>query len=419
MISTLRLCGKIFLSRTMKTKNDWDTFESRVLQASASTTTLVRFFERLAELMAATSLDAFDLADGIRDAGDTRILPWIRANPKIAASLSHLSYRDSDHFVELADQLEEELRETKLGDVLPQRMAPEIPIKVTTHAPLSHGGDEKAGNATLFRRAVCRANNGGLLAVPYYAANAFRGQMRDLLAHHFLQSLGIQPSKRNPPVSIWFFNLIYGGGGLEQDSGKNKKAKKAVGERANAYDLSSRADIRDRFPWLSLFGFSLGRSIFEGKFEAHDFLPRCAEVGTGSEPMDSLLSWEFLTRRDDLEGDHEDNSSMIATHETMVLGSVLDGGVSTRPHIRPMERAALEMGLCLIQSQGRLGGCSRRGWGVVAIDLGIDADLCQKYNDFLAETKAETLTFLREIDAIAAEPTRTTLFDDGLDDACD
>src|SRR5690606_39678566 len=78
-------------------------------------------------------------------------------------------------------------RATPRGDYM-------IGMRVTCETPLAHGADQKAGNATIFRRMQVLTDEGGVL-LPYYSGNALRGQVRDLLADHFLRSLGLRADR--------------------------------------------------------------------------------------------------------------------------------------------------------------------------------------------------------------------------------
>ena len=56
------------------------------------------------------------------------------------------------------------------------RGAFDITVRAVCETPLAHGGDGKAGNATLFRRMHVLSDCGAVLHLPYYAGNAVRGQ---------------------------------------------------------------------------------------------------------------------------------------------------------------------------------------------------------------------------------------------------
>ena len=381
-------------------------FADRILQA-VSAPTLLDMIEVLAK-----SLDvSIEYVGGRRTAAFMQaahgplapaILAWIREHPRIAAMVAAL--RDDNDYAGAIGAIElPDVVGAAAGAVsdIPAREY-DIPIRVRLLSPLAHGSDTKAGNATVFRRRQVITGAGVQLNLPYYAGNAVRGQLRDLLADHFLSMLGLTPRRDKPPVKIWFFHCLYAGGVLEERS----KAMAAVDAELGKHG-SLRTDglrrLRDMLPVLSLLGTAIGNRILPGRICVGDLRPVCREWGSGDVPVASLMQWEFLTRRDDYEGKgiDADHAGMIATTECIREGAELVGGIDIDTHISDTEKAALGMGLRLLAGRGKLGAENRRGLGMadIAVDNVPDP---QPYLDWLRENGDAVVEYLKEIGAIDA-----------------
>lgn len=383
-------------------RNGSEFFADRIVQASTEKT-LLAFTERLSKLVDA-DIGAiwesrgveFLRISGTEDAA--KIYQWIRQFPRIVAMISALPKKEQVE--EALESIEiEAVRED--GRALPQGLF-EIPIKITTLAPLAHGGDAKAGNATLFRRMQVLSDTGSTLSLPYYSGNALRGQMRDLLADDFLRALDIKPSKTKPPIALWFFHTLYAGGALEENSDASKAFGKLLGANG-AIKAEGVYQFRDTLPIISALGCSLGNRIIEGRANFGDFRPECYEWSSGEIKASELMTWEFLTRREDFEG-HEDgeNKSMIANTECLKAGVVLHGGIDIRGHASNLERSVIGKGLSLLAERGFIGADSRRGFGKVNIELQNSPDK-GLYEKYLSENKSEIKKYLEELGALCTQ----------------
>lgn len=324
-----------------------------------------------------------------------RMLAWLRRYPNIAAMIMALK-KDEDYAQALA-AVDLPMEGYADEGVAPAARPYQVGIVADCLSPLAHGGDDKAGNATLFRRCQVLSTTGNVLRLPFYAGNALRGQMRDLLADHFLAALGLVPDRARPPVALWFFHALYAGGVLEEGGGD---AIKAVG-RELGNNGAIRADgvhrLREHLPALSMLGVALGNRVLPGRVQVGDLRPRCRQWGGATLDAAELMEWTFLTRREDHE-DHQDHHGMIANTECLRAGAVLDGGVDIDTHASALERSALGLGLALLQQRGLLGAENRRGLGRVAITLDNAPDP-HPYLDWLAAERAAILAYLVEIGA--------------------
>jgi len=407
MKNTLKAMGLIFLKSEMESKSStkYDLFETRVRQA-CSDNNVLSFINNLSGLMKSPALDGELISKIIIEESGSEIVPWIRDNLKIAVSLAHLSYKKDgqENYENTIRKIN--LLEYKEGDRVTSRYIPDIPIEIKLLTPLHHGSDIKAGNASLFRRTKIMAENGGIIEMPYYAGNAFRGRMRDLLARDLTERLGLKADRINPPYSTWFFYLLYSGGNLGGDKEVKKSAKK-TGETIHGYNLNKIAGFRDLFPMLSVFGFGFSNSLYPGKFASLDYLPKCQEMRDGNYPSyKDMLTWEYLTRRDDLVGQHDKNTSMIANFELMKAGNVIIGGIDYNDNITDIEKHCLHLGIKLMQESGRVGAASNRGWGFTEIttDKDLSSDL---YEKFIEDNKEKILDFIKEIGGFEIVSDRT------------
>lgn len=378
-----------------------DIFSDRLVK-SASEPTLASAMEHLLRAMdvAADRIHAPLAAQMVRlspTADGPRVLRWLREHAKLITMLA--ATRDDK-------LLDEALAELPLPDALDssssarQRGEFAIGIRAVCEAPLAHGADGKAGNATLFRRIHVLATNGAVLDLPYYSGNAVRGQIRDLLADHFLASIGLPADRSKPAVALWFFYALYSGGALEEKSDATKALKKQMGDNG-ALRADGIREFRDHLPALSLLGCALGNRVLPGRVQFADLRPVCAEWGTGEKPVAELLAWEYLTRREDHE-DHDEHHGMIANTEVLRTGTSLEGGVDMDACMPEIERSALGCGLRLLQKRGMLGAENRRGLGRVSIELEGAPD-SGPYEAWLAENRTKIHEYLGSVGALPKE----------------
>lgn len=329
------------------------------------------------------------------------MLLWLRQYPRMAAMIVTLKPDDYDDGLAAVDI--EGLRQGGAGVAIPQGDF-HIPITVTALSPLAHGADAKAGNATLFRRQQVLATNGATLDLPFYSGNAIRGQMRDLLADHFGQALGLTvKSKDTAPYALWFFHALYAGGVLDATATDMKQITSAMGN-AGAVKADAVRTFRTQLPALSLLGCALGNRVLQGRFAAGNLRPNCAEWGFAAAPaVADLLGWEFLTRREDNEdrGEEDKHTGMIASTEVLKPGTVLTGGIDLISHMTDLERSALGLALDLWRRNGRIGAQNARGLGQVQIEMENAPDPAP-YVAWLDDHRAAILDYLGTIGAVRA-----------------
>jgi len=377
-----------------------DFLADRIVQATTQPS-LLSMMERLAALLntemeyvGGKKIAAFMQHVNAFDA--PAVLDWLRDYPRVVAMV--VMQKDNEIYEECIKDMEVPVSAMEKGTALPSAN-PGVAISMTCLSPLAHGADTKAGNATIFRRMQVLSTTGQVLSLPFYAGNALRGQMRDLLADHFLQALGLTPRKDDPPCNLWFFHALYAGGALEENSAQAKALSAKLGGNG-AVKAEGVHELRDMIPPASVLGTALGNRVSSGRVNFCDFRPQCVEWGNGDIPVGNLFGWTYLTRREDYEN-HEQghNSSMIANTECLKAGTVLKGGIDISAHATDIERACLGKGLSLLQESGYIGAENRRGLGQVQMEIeGLPDTL--KYDEYLGKNRLRILEYLEEIGAI-------------------
>ena len=405
LITTVEMLKQIKIASTIKTRRNFMDFFGDRLRQAVNEPTLLKTIETLQKLLAVEvaylgkdRVKKFIIASMEKESYN--VLNWIREYPLLAVTLCFMDENDSKEAIEFLEIKEDIIDKT---GVVKCMSGNDIEINMTCLSPLSHGSDMKVGNATVFRRMDVFTDTGHIITLPYYAGNALRGQMRDLLADHFLLSLGLVPNKTKPPINLWFFHCLYSGGALEEKNKATEKISKFAGATAQKAENISR--IRKMMPALSALGFAFGNRILAGRIIVCDLRPVCREWGFPYTTLavNDLFQWEFLTRREDHEG-HEkgDNSSMIANTECLKAGTLLHGGIDILPYASEIEISAIGKGLELLQKHGYIGAENRRGFGNVEISYSSynkipDSSL---YEEFLKENRQEIIGFLKDMGAM-------------------
>jgi|GEM_PF-1619373 len=392
-------------SRIKSSRTFTELLSSRITQA-ATETALASFAEKLMKSMNVDTgfvsremLAPFLSSCSAPDA--KAVQAWVRSNPNTLAIMALT--KDDETRIKMVSAITVE-ESPDLGGVAPPTRDCDIPIMVRCSSPFAHGGDQKSGNATLFRRMDVISTNNAVLRLPYYAGNAFRGQLRDTMADQFLKGIGLTPDMAKPPVKLWFFHALYAGGALQETSKATKSIEKELGANG-AIRADGIRKFRDMVPHLSLLGAAMGNRILAGRISVADFRPHCKQWGNGEVDAAQLMEWTFLTRREDHE-EHADgeHSGMIATTEALRAGVEMTGGIDLSSKMLNIQASALAHGLSGMQERAWLGANNNRGFGRVELEFGgcfadIDADL---YPLYLAENKEAILDYLAEVGAINA-----------------
>jgi len=399
MIKSISRASSIKVNRNFR-----DFFSDRIIQA-LSQPTLLSAMETLAasvdvDLKFLNGETVSSFVKMITKTSGQAPLLWMRKHPKIAAMV-----------VALKDEEYNDVAGGLVAPEVPSRASATVPkpqygiaITATTVSPLAHGSDIKAGNATLFRRRQVITPGGAVMDLPYYAGNALRGQMRDLLADDFLSVLGLSTDRSKPSISLWFFHAIYAGGVLDESGAKiTAKLEAALGKNGSLRTDGIRM-LRNMLPALSMLGSAMGNRIIGGRICVGDLRPGCIEWGGGYLSANELTEHLFLTRRDDYESRKEEDkhAGMIATTECLKEGVLLFGGIDLSSHATEMERSALGRGLELLTQRGLLGANNNRGFGKIILSIENAPDPVP-YTDYLKNNRDDIVVYLKSIDAISKD----------------
>lgn len=276
-------------------------------------------------------------------------------------------------------------------------------IKYKMLAPVSHIG-ETASTGSYFQTVLTAGGR-----VPIITGNSIRGQLRDSMAAHLLDTLS-EGSLIPVKVSKDVFNILFSGGNI------NGAMKDDVGKAKT---------IRAHFPLVSLMGGGLGDMIMAGKLICSFAYPVCKETEsiTGTE---SDISWHSLidemefTRTDDSKNDRlaaymqdagEEKTAKASTQMRYSVQYMAAGTEFVQDFIflggtTELELGAFYAGLLQWFKVPRLGGMAAKGFGLFDAELvgqelsvkngtvaiGAPGKLIEKYEDLIRTEGAEYLS---------------------------
>lgn len=239
-------------------------------------------------------------------------------------------------------------------------------IKYKMLAPVSHIG-ETASTGSYFQT-VLTANG----RVPVITGNSVRGQLRDSMAAHLLDTMS-DGNLLGVKVSKDVFNILFSGGNI---NGAMKD------------DVEKAKNIRAHFPLVSLMGGGLGDMIMDGKLICSFAYPVCKETEsiTG---IDSDISWHSLidemefTRTDDGKNDRlagymqdagEEKTAKASTQmrysvQYMAAGTEFVQDFVFLSGTTRLERGAFYAGIHKWFEAPRLGGMAAKGFGLFDANL--------------------------------------------------
>jgi len=341
---------------------------------------------------------------------------WLREQPTIAISMAMAGNEDKLQMIADFCAAYDPVA------VKPARMKRRRPFNITIAATLenafTHGDDKKAGNNTLFRRGMVRGGS----ELPYYSANAWGGQMRDMFAAHFITTLGYDLKNTEKLFAPWFLHLLTSGG-IMADGAIPKSFETVLTGGAGAMKVDGAIQLRNMIPFFSMMG-GVGKYPMEGRVYINDLRPQCIEWGNGDESIEALMDWRYIVNRDDLENRVSKakikenksladrvNRSMPANIECIVEGVVMEGGIDIDRHITDMELSALAKGLEMMREFGYLGGKVHRGFGRVTIEYLTNSNLTldgTPYDKYLADNKRAIIDYVQQIGGFAVHKTQAT-----------
>jgi hypothetical protein len=208
--------------------------------------TLNRFGELLGSPVVSSSATGNVIITSASEDADA-LYHWLAEQPKMAIAMCYIKSADLSAVISAFAKTYHP--RSVIQTSMPKRRQFDIGITVTLEEPLSHGSDKKAGNSTLFRRGMVR----GGVELPYYAANAWVGQMCDLFAAHFLATLGFDIHKPHQ-LQVWFYHLLYSGGVMADGAIPKAFERALAGASSGSLNVSGTVHLRNMIPFFSLLG---------------------------------------------------------------------------------------------------------------------------------------------------------------------
>lgn len=261
-------------------------------------------------------------------------------------------------------------------------------------APISHGGDESAGNVQMFRRLPMPDGT----EVPAISANALRGQLRRIAARRLLELIGAESI-----TDLRLYHLLFSGGAIQK------------GEIATAHRFADIRDMRELLPAVSLFGASWQAEILPGTLLVDWIYPDCIQtralLGLADDPaaVDArqLTTTVLYTRHDDADEvvteKERDKVQMLYETECMVPGTRLfvSFGLSRASEL---EAGALADTVTEWMKHPHLGGMRSRGHGVLRLVSGeFDGVGAEEYRAYVTARRDEIRHFLAIADPAPAQ----------------
>lgn len=282
---------------------------------------------------------------------------------------------------------------TTITPTLPTR----IDYTATLMAPLHHGAGT-SGNTSLLRTQEVVQPDGTIARVPFLSAASIRHALRDRLAWHLADTLGLEPGSRTKAE----VDLLWTGG--------------AVTKTGAETDLDMARRVEEHFPALSMLGYAAQSDIVAGTLRASDMilvckenaarLPAAAPAHLAGQRAAAFRGEEFGTRHDQasspvgrlvetadsLLGGSVKTTQMIFDVQIIKTGAMLTGHLGLTAAATPLHRTALRAALALWAPDGiaHLGAKTATGYGEARIDG-------------LGDTSADLATWTTHVDAHAAD----------------
>lgn len=275
--------------------------------------------------------------------------------------------------------------------------------RFTLRSPLSHIAETISTTAYLNQEPVLQPD-GTVEEVFVYNGNAWRGQLRDLIATYFLDHVG------NPQIGLDAFHLLYSGGAI----GGNQQT-----------DINQARAYRRLITPIALLGGGIGNQILPGKLRVSNFYPVCREAPPSLYPVDAderaRVSYRSLTMEKSYSRKDDSKNPLLAvalesrapSQATMALGDgddappkrgkrddgvaqqmrmaveVVIAGTQLVGHLDLLDATEVELG-CLVSGlhmfarSPHIGGQASRGLGLVTLETTlVDLDTGEMVEPFV------------------------------------
>lgn len=263
---------------------------------------------------------------------------------------------------------------------------------VTALTPIVHSSGNEGNDSIFMRERVADPSSPGSYPedVPYLTGNSLRHALRESLTWLTLREIGLEVGG----LSVAAQHFLLSGG--------------SMGKGASTLDVAGYRELKDRFPYLALFGGGLGTSLLTGKLHVgpgilvcrqnawriRDLCPAVADALADAQPAEEYTERAQSTRHDARRSplsDHllpagdvaawakeriktakenaeegTDSTQMIYGFERLCAGSRFLWQVGGA-HLTPIEHSALICALLALQHRGELGAKTGTGHGRVRL----------------------------------------------------
>lgn len=269
----------------------------------------------------------------------------------------------------------------------------------TLRSPLSHIGETNSATSYLVQEPVLQPD-GGRAQVFCYSGNAWRGQLRDLMASYMLDHLG------GVRLPLDIFHLLFSGGRIGG---------------TQSVDIDQARRMRAAIPMIALLGGGVGNQILQGKIRVGNAYPVCreaipllpahlrAEAATIpyslctfekehsrrddakiesvrrhlDEPMNTLLGGPPAAKKKG-RGDDEGPADQMRIRMELVTSGVRLATWIVAEDVSPEELGCLVSGLHRFADAPHIGGKSAIGYGIVDLDYRITDLRTGEVQDFVS-----------------------------------
>jgi len=257
-------------------------------------------------------------------------------------------------------------------------------IKAKLLSSAIHTEETNSNIANIFRERILKEDV--IYDVPCIHGNSIRGHLRNIGAEHFLQKIEAEPNSL--PTSL--FHILFSGGALE-------KSEVII-------DIMAKKKLRETVPFLSVFGSAVGDEMLDGKLIVSSGVPVCKELQTGNTSIYDMVQLIRYTRQDDTKkycGEafsqgNEITQQMFYDIECLIAGTELNFEIILK-NPSEIEVGMMETVLSLFHDKyPYLGSKSSAGHGKIEFDFKPEAELIEKYNQYLINNKNEIKEYLAE-----------------------
>ena len=250
----------------------------------------------------------------------------------------------------------------------------------TLRSPLSHIGEAISTNTYLVQEPVLQPD-GSLNEIFVYQGNAWRGQLRDLMAIYMLNRIQSQ-------IPLSAFHFLFSGGRI---GGEIK------------VDIAAMRELRSAAPMVALLGGGVGNQILPGKTRVSSSIPVCKEaiprLPEYLHDQAAKVSYRQMTFEQSYSRKDDTKDDLLLPHLKSAEMTLLEGATAKRKEDGPADQMRMtaelvasgcqlfnsiylmdvsekELG-CFVSALAQfaknphIGGMANKGHGLVSLDYNI------------------------------------------------